>query len=88
MKRIIFPLILISLTLSSHAQEPVRLRVLSYNIYHGATMKGDFNLDTIADVIASLKPDLVALQEVDRLTNRARKMDLVTELGLRTKLAP
>ena len=88
MKRIIFPLILISLTLSSHAQEPVRLRVLSYYIYHGATMKGDFNLDTIADVIASLKPDLVALQEVDRLTNRARKMDLVTELGLRTKLAP
>lgn len=70
------------------AQDTVRLRILSYNIYHGATMKGDFNLDTIANRIAFHNPDLVAMQEVDRLTNRAKKMDLVTELGYRTKLAP
>ena len=41
------------------------IRVLSYNILHGATLKGDFDLDRIAAVIKSVSPDLVALQEVD-----------------------
>lgn len=73
---------------SGYNQDTVRLRILTYNIYHGATMNGDFNLDTIANRIAFHQPDLVALQEVDRLTKRAKNMDLVTELGYRTKLAP
>ncbi len=64
------------------------VRVLTYNILHGRTLKGDFDLDLIAKVIADAKPDLVALQEVDFQTNRARKYDLVTELGWRTKMAP
>ena len=62
--------------------------VLSFNILHGATTKGDFNLDVIADVIKRTNPDFVALQEVDFLTNRAKKYDLVTELGWRTSMAP
>ncbi len=66
----------------------VKLKVLTFNIYHGATMKGDFDLDLIASVIKKLDPDLVALQEVDFKTNRAKKMDLVTELGIRTGMAP
>lgn len=74
------------------AQGPVDstrvLRILTYNIYHGETMQGDFDLERIASVIRSADPDLVALQEVDFFTNRARKMDLVTELGQRTGLAP
>ena len=64
------------------------VRILTYNIYHGETMKGDFDLDRIAWVISQQKPDLVALQEVDFFTRRALHMDLVTELGLRTGLAP
>ena len=64
------------------------VRVLSFNIFHGETMKGDFNLDVIAEVIKQAKPDFVALQEVDFKTNRARQMDLATELGWRTNLAP
>ncbi len=78
----------IMLTGSGFAQKENTLRVLCYNIYHGATMNGDFNLDTIASVIASFKPDLVAIQEVDRLTKRAKGMDLATELAYRTKLNP
>ena len=61
---------------------------MTYNIYHGETMRGDFNLDTIAGVIKSVNPDLVALQEVDFRTNRAKKMDLAMELGQRTGLIP
>jgi len=62
--------------------------VLTYNIFHGETMKGDFDLDRIANVIKSVNPDLVALQEVDLKTNRAKNLDLVTELGVRTGLLP
>ncbi|MGI9543910.1 MAG: endonuclease/exonuclease/phosphatase family protein [Cyclobacteriaceae bacterium] len=64
------------------------IRVLTFNILHGATVNNDFDLDRIARVINSTNPDIVALQEVDFYTNRARKMDLVTELAMRTKLAP
>lgn len=64
------------------------IKVLSFNILHGATTKGDFNLDVIAKVIQDANPDFVALQEVDYKTNRAKKYDLVTELGWRCKMAP
>ncbi|MDH5380897.1 MAG: hypothetical protein OEW75_08595, partial [Cyclobacteriaceae bacterium] len=64
------------------------VRILSFNILHGATTQGDFNLDVIADVINNSNPDFVALQEVDYKTNRAKKYDLVTELGWRTKMSP
>lgn len=62
------------------------IRVLTFNILHGATTKGDFDLDKIASVIKETNPDFVALQEVDFKTNRARNYDLVTELGWRTKM--
>jgi endonuclease/exonuclease/phosphatase family metal-dependent hydrolase len=62
--------------------------ILTFNIYHGATMKGDYDLDLIAGVIKGADADLVALQEVDFMTRRARGYDLVTELGWRTKRAP
>ena len=64
------------------------VKVLSFNILHGATTRHDFNLDIIAQVIINANPDFVALQEVDYKTNRAKKYDLVTELGWRSKMAP
>jgi len=63
------------------------IRVLTFNIYHGATMNGDFDLDYIARVIDRTKPDFVALQEVDFMTRRARGYDIATELGWRLKMA-
>lgn len=64
------------------------VRVLSFNILHGANTDGSFNLDVIANVITETNPDFVAMQEVDLMTNRAMKYDLATELGWRTKLLP
>jgi len=82
-------------SLNSHSafcqvKEPASntLKILTFNILHGATTQGDFDLDAIAKVIIEADPDLVALQEVDFKTNRARNYDLVTELGWRTKMAP
>lgn len=63
------------------------VKVLTFNILHGATTKGDFNLDALAKVINDTDPDFVALQEVDFKTKRAKKYDLVAELGYRTKMA-
>lgn len=64
------------------------VKLLTFNILHGATTKGDFDLDVIAKVIIDADPDFVALQEVDYKTKRAKKYDLATELGWRSKMAP
>lgn len=72
----------------SQTKEPVTIKIMSFNILHGATTKGDFDLDAIAKVIIEANPDMVALQEVDFKTRRAKGYDLATELGWRTKLAP
>jgi len=72
----------------ANAQKQNVIKVLSFNILHGATTNGDFDLDKISQVIKDADPDLVALQEVDYKTNRAKKYDLATELGWRTKMAP
>lgn len=83
-------LFLIICHLSTVAQERQGriVKVLSFNILHGATTKGDFDLDAIAKVIINADPDFVALQEVDFKTKRAKGYDLVTELGWRAKMAP
>jgi len=64
------------------------IRVLSFNIYHGETMNHNFDLDVIAKVINESKADFVAMQEVDYKTNRAKKLDLTTELAIRTNMIP
>lgn len=70
---------------AQHATKERKIvRVLTLNILHGATTKGDFDLDVISDVINNTKPDLVALQEVDYKTKRAKNFDLTTELAQRT----
>lgn len=51
------------------------LRVLSYNIHHGEGMDGKLDLERIAEVIKSVDPDLVALQEVDKGTDRTGRVD-------------
>ena len=45
-------------------EEPVHLKVLSYNIHYGVGMDGVKDLTRIADVINRLNPDIVGLQEV------------------------
>jgi endonuclease/exonuclease/phosphatase family metal-dependent hydrolase len=80
-------IVALSICSQNKTKEPTIVKVLSFNILHGATMKGDFDLDVLAKVIKDTDPDLVAMQEVDYQTNRAKKYDLMTELGWRTKMA-
>lgn len=63
------------------APPPVQLRVLTYNILHGAGLDGKLDLARTAEVIKRVNPDLVALQEVDKGTHRSGRVDEAAELG-------
>ena len=60
---------------------PATLRVLTYNIHHGAGSDGILDLPRIAAVISTANPDIVCLQEVDRRTIRAGGVDQAIELA-------
>lgn len=67
------------------AENP-RLRVLSYNIHHGEGVDRKLDLARIAQVILSVEPDLVALQEVDQRATRSNSVDQPAELARLTKM--
>ena len=57
------------------------LKILSYNIKHGRGMDDRVDLKRTAEVIRSLSPDLVTLQEVDKNCTRSGSIDLTQELA-------
>ena len=65
------------------APEPAPpLRVMTWNIHHGATTNGSTaSPEQLAAVIRTQRPDLVALQEVDRHCSRSGGTDQAAELG-------
>lgn len=64
------------------------LRIMSYNIRHGADEKDQVDVRRIADVIDRVAPDLVALQEVDSATLRSGGADQLRELADRVLMHP
>ena len=62
------------------------LRILTYNIYHGEATDGSIDMDLFASIINEVKPDLVALQEVDKNAQRTGVIDITSELSKRTGL--
>ncbi|UCS92123.1 endonuclease/exonuclease/phosphatase family protein [Echinicola marina] len=59
----------------------LKIKTMSYNIY-GARQGGIPDLAALAAVIKESNPDLVALQEVDRFTERnGKEVDIAKELG-------
>ena len=66
--------------------KPLRLRVLCYNIHHAEGIDRKLDVPRIARVILSVKPDLVALQEVDQKTKRTMGVNQTAELARLTKM--
>ena len=63
------------------------LRVMTFNIHHGA--KGPLlNLEQVEAEIRAVNPDVVALQEVDRNNARSAYVDQTAWLGERLNLTP
>jgi endonuclease/exonuclease/phosphatase family metal-dependent hydrolase len=60
------------------------VRAMSYNIRNGIGMDGITDYGRIADVINSVAPDVVALQEVDSVTTRSKGIDVLSVLAEQT----
>ena len=89
--KIFLLLFFIIISVSGNAQETAEenrtlIRVLSYNILHGATTNRDNDLDVVARAILKADPDIAALQELDYRTNRAAKLDVTAEIAKRTEM--
>jgi endonuclease/exonuclease/phosphatase family metal-dependent hydrolase len=63
------------------AEQPQRITVLTYNIQIGTGMDKKIDLERTAQVIRSVTPDIVALQEVDRKARRTNGVDQAVELA-------
>lgn len=85
-----FKLLLLLLTLVTASvakvDQPIRIRIVSYNIHHGEGTDGKLDLARIAQVLREAEPDLVALQEVDQNTKRTDNVDQAVELGKLLKM--
>ena len=72
--------------ITTEDNQNLRLRILSYNIHHAEGVDGKLDIPRIAQVILSVDPDLVALQEVDKNTTRTGKVNQDIELANITKM--
>lgn len=54
-------------------QEPIR--ILTYNIRHGAGMDNEMNLERQSAIIKACEADVVGLQEMDSITSRSGMID-------------
>ena len=84
-------LVLLSFVGDAGAQD--RLRVMTYNIHHGATAGEEASLEEISTLIREVDADLVALQEVDRFwSERSGFQDqacrLAEDLGMHLVFGP
>ncbi|MEW9122998.1 MAG: endonuclease/exonuclease/phosphatase family protein, partial [Thermotaleaceae bacterium] len=68
------------------------LKIMSFNIHHGRSRFGVYNLHNVAQIIREHNIDIVGLQEVDRKVYRSRFEDqiikLADELGMYYVYAP
>lgn len=71
---------------------PETLKVATFNIHHAEGTDGVVDLDRIAEVIRSIAPDLIALQELDERVPRSRLVDqpaeLARKLGMHVHFGP
>ena len=81
LKLLVAVLVIVASVRGAHAELPDELRVLTYNIHHGEGVDGKFDLPRIAEVIKSVSPHVVALQEVDQQTARSSDVDQPAELS-------
>lgn len=64
------------------------LRIMSYNIRNGMGIDDKTDYQRTADVINRIAPDVVAVQEVDSMTGRSNRTDVLRVLAEKTRLHP
>lgn len=68
------------------AQAQNTLKLMSYNIKNANGMDNVCNFQHIANVINNTSPDVVAIQEVDSMTNRSGQKYVLGEIAERTQM--
>lgn len=86
-KLIVLIVLLLGIALDSLGQNR-QLQVMSYNVRHCAGMDLVVDYDRTASVIVQQQPDVVALQELDSMTERSGHHDQLGELAIRTGYHP
>ncbi len=64
------------------------IRVMSYNVRNALGLDNKADYQRIADVITGVAPDVVALQELDSVTNRSNRVDVLSRLAGLTTMYP
>ena len=84
MKHIFLLLSMLAMAASAHSQD--YLKLMSYNIRNTKGMDNVCNVQRIANVINNEAPDVVAVQELDSMTNRSNQTDVLAEVAERTQM--
>lgn len=64
------------------------VRMMTYNVRNGRGLDDVRNCQRIANVINNARPDVVAVQELDSVTARSGKTDVLKEIAERTQMNP
>ena len=72
---------------TEEAHPPPMFRIVTYNVHRCVGNDRRLDVGRIADVLASLKPDIVALQELDVGRARTGGVDQAHEIARRLKMA-
>ncbi len=81
-------IIIICLFITSIVFSQTRLKLMTFNIYHGETPAGIIDIKEFSKIINEEQPDIVGLQEVDFYTDRSGKIDIALELAKQTQMVP
>ena len=71
-----------------HVQEENSIRLMSYNIRNARGLDEMTDYQRIADVINSVAPDIIAVQELDSVTARSKGVDVLDVLARNTLMNP
>lgn len=86
MKKTLFLLFSTLMSFTALAGNPLRL--MSYNIKNANGMDNVCSYQRIADAINKVQPDIVAIQELDSMTNRSGQKYVLQEIATLTKMHP
>lgn len=84
MKKIILLILAALFAFSLQAQNTLKL--MTYNVRNATGMDDVYNSQRIANVINNASPDVVAVQEVDSVTNRSNQKYVLGEIAERTQM--
>jgi len=56
-------------------------RIMSYNVRNGKGLDDITDYQRIVDVIRKVNPDVIAIQELDKITNRSKGVDVLEEFA-------